>query len=84
MDSIRAERDELVKQREAMLAQIQPLEDEAIVLRRAVDAAMAQWSAKRQEVAALEQALGLREISLRIAALSRRLPGTKSIGIRGG
>ena len=82
--TLREIRDELVAARDGILAQIQPLEDEAIVLRRAVDHALALWSAKRQEVAALEQALGLREISLRIAALSRRLPGTKSIGIRGG
>ena len=80
----REERDALVAKRAEILAQIQPLEDEAILLRRVVDKVTADWYAKRAEVVALENSLGLREISLRIAALSRGIKGTKSIGIQGG
>ena len=69
--------------RDAILAQVQPLEEQAAQLYRAVSEATAQWRAVREQIAALEAASGLRDVSMRIVALARSFKGNHSLKAEG-
>jgi len=73
----------LRNKRDALLAQIVPLEVERDALRKIVDAAEREWRAKCEEIVALERAGNLRAICMELAALARSM-GAYSLKVAGG
>lgn len=65
----------LCAERDAILAKVQPLEDEADALHAKAEAAMQVWREKRAAVVQWERGPRLRDVCNQIAALARSMRG---------